>query len=483
MVKFRQNIVIIGYGSVSQCTLPILFKLMDISPSAVTVIDFVDQIEKIRPFIEQGVKYRQERLNEENYKTILDSCLSKGDLLIDLAWNLDTISLIEWCTEKEVLFINTSVELWDPFQNYRSSDPRKLTLYHRQMLLRKKKEEWQKDGKKMPTAIVDHGANPGLVSHFTKQGLIDIAHTLLKQELQSQRRQAIENSLENKDYASLAQALAVKTIHISERDTQLTDQPKQVNEFVNTWSIEGLIEEGMAPAEMGWGTHENTLPSGALEHSEGPKNQICLLQKGAKTWVRSWVPSGPITGMVIRHGEAFSISDYLTVWSGDKPVYRPTVHYAYCPSDSTINSLNELEMRAYKHQDKKRILSDHEIISGWDELGCLLMGHDLKSWWIGTVLDIDEARELVPGQNATTIQVAIAVVAAAIYAIRHPEEGFCLPDDLDHEEILEIAKPYLGQFVSKQVDWSPLSHVEAFLDFNQTMPQLEDEWQFETFKV
>ena len=30
-----------------------------------------------------------------------------------------------------------------------------------------------------PTAVLEHGANPGLISHFTKQGLLDIAQRLL----------------------------------------------------------------------------------------------------------------------------------------------------------------------------------------------------------------------------------------------------------------------------------------------------------------
>jgi homospermidine synthase len=68
------------------------------------------------------------------------------------------------------------------------------------------------------------------------------------------------------------------------------------------------VEEGQAPAELGWGTHEKELPYDAITHDkEGPKNQICLQTKGIDALVRSFVPSGPIIGMVIRHGESFSI--------------------------------------------------------------------------------------------------------------------------------------------------------------------------------
>jgi len=333
------------------------------------------------------------------------------------------------------------------------------------------------------TAIADHGANPGLVSHFTKYALIDIAKKILKEKPNDPRKNDLEHALQDKNFARLAQIEGVKTIHISERDTQITNQPKEVNEFVNTWSIEGFFEEGVAPTELGWGTHERYVPKNAFFHKVGPKNQICLASIGMKTWVRSWVPCGEITGMVIRHGEAFSISDRLTVWENGKAVYRPTVHYAYRPCDAAINSLQELEMRQYKLQEKQRIMSD-EIISGRDELGVLLMGHDFKSWWCGSLLDIDTSRKLVPHQQATTLQVAVSVVSAAIWMIKNPKRGFLLPDDVDHEEILKVAIPYITPFVSKAVDWTPLKNLNTkFTKFDIARPREEDVWQFTTFLV
>ena len=55
--------------------------------------------------------------------------------------------------------------------------------------------------------------------------------------------------------------LGVKVIHIAERDTQTTSVPKRVDEFVNTWSVEGFAGEGTQPAELGWGSHERHFPS------------------------------------------------------------------------------------------------------------------------------------------------------------------------------------------------------------------------------
>jgi homospermidine synthase len=250
--------------------------------------------------------------------------------------------------------------------------------------------------------------------------------------------------------------------------------------------VEGFYEEGVAPAELGWGTHERALPPGAYVHVEGPRNQICLARPGCRTWVRSWVPMGDIAGMVIRHGEAFSISDHLTVWSADnsRAVYRPTVHYAYCPSDAAIASLHELRMRSYELQTDQRIMGD-DITEGRDELGVLLMGHPLTSWWYGSLLDIEETRRLVPGQNATTLQVAAAVLGALQWLLENPTQGVCLPDELPHEEILATAGPYLGPIASVQSDWTPLARrADPFAGFGPLRtPPPQDVWQFASFLI
>ena len=105
-----------------------------------------------------------------------------------------------------------------------------------------------------------------MISHFVKQGLLDIAEKVIKEKKASEADlKKIEEYKEKLDFAKLAHVLGVKVIHCSERDTQITDKPKEVDEFVNTWSIEGFREEGIAPSEMGWGTHEKELPDLAFK--------------------------------------------------------------------------------------------------------------------------------------------------------------------------------------------------------------------------
>lgn len=476
------RILILGCGSVAQCTVPLLLREQVVPPNRITILDMVDNRHRVTDALDAGVAYVVGQITPENLAEMLGTHLGAGDLCIDLAWNIDCCEILEWCRDHGVRYLNTSVELWDPYTGADTTDPLQRTLYVRHMAIRRMISSWgRNDG---PTAVVEHGANPGLVSHFAKQALSEIAQSVLRDRLLPQRAATIEEALASEQFNVLAHEIGVKVIHISERDTQVSASPKRVDEFVNTWSVEGFYEEGIAPAELGWGTHENWAPPDAYRHgADGPQNQICLARPGAATWVRSWVPMGEITGMVVRHGEAFTMSDTLTVWDGDRAVYRPTVHYAYCPSADAVSSMHELQMRQWKMQSMTRILND-EIVSGRDELGVLVMGHPYKSWWTGSLLDIAEARSLLPSQNATTLQVAASVLACVAWMIDHPNEGVRVPDDLPWRAILDVARPYLGPIWSGPSDWDPLAtRVNLFAGFDDRSFDESDPWQFRNFLV
>jgi homospermidine synthase len=470
------RVLVIGLGSVARCTLPLLFADLPIDPSRYTVIDFADGPGEMVAWLRgRGARFEVDRITEENFGTRLGHYVGDGDLIIDLSWNLDSADLLDWCHRSGVRYLNASVEVWDPYAGFGTESPTARTLYARHMELRRMFDRW--GGNRGPTAVLDHGANPGLVSHFTKRALLDIADRCRSASVD----ESIEQAIDEQAWSHLARLLGVTVIHISERDTQISDRPKRENEFVNTWSVEGFHEEGVAPAELGWGTHERTLPPGAHTFAEGPRHQICIAHPGFRTWVRSWVPCGEIVGMVIRHGEAFSIAEQLTVADDvGHPIYRPTVHYAYCPTDAAIASLHELHMRNYELQPDQRIMDD-DIVAGRDELGVLLMGHPLSAWWTGSRLDIHEARRLAPGQNATTLQVAAGVLGAAAWILDHPDRGVRLPDELPHDYVLARAEPYLGPMVSEPVDWTPLAN--RVDPFTSAPVDPADVWQFSSFLV
>jgi homospermidine synthase len=442
-----------------------------------TIVDQRDMRLRVQDATNQGATYLQDQLTQSNLDEFLSRFLSEGDFLLDLAWNIDANAMIQWAHDHGVIYLNTSLEEWEPYSGGPERSVQSRTLYVRHMRIREMKSKWSKTG---PTAIVEHGANPGLVSHLVKKALVDIATRALKE---GQAAQAVESALIAENFPVLAQTLGVKVVHIAERDTQVADKPKLVGEFVNTWSVEGFYEEGIAPAELGWGTHEKTLPENTYHHVGGPQNQIAIAKAGATTWVRSWVPNSETTGLLVRHGEAFTMSDHLTVWENGKAVYRPTVHYAYCPSDAAIASMRELEMRQWNLQQNQRIMND-EIIDGEDRLGVLVMGHAYKSWWTGSLLSIHAARKLIPHQSATTVQVASAVYAAVAWAMKNPDQGLLVPDDLPWKDVLGYAEKYWGGFHSEAADWDPLaSRNDLYRNWNGRKYDYDDPWQFANFLV
>ena len=180
------------------------------------------------------------------------------------------------------------------------------------------------------------------------------------------------------------QKVGVKGIHIAERDSQRSAKPKQADSFVNTWSVEGFISEGMQPAELGWGTFEKWLPENAQSHEAGCQAAIYLQQPGANTRVRTWCPTlGPQYGRLVTHNEAISIADYFTVGSGKNAAYRPTCHYAYHPCNDAVLSLEEMFGQIGERQSSQTILDENEIVDGLDELGVLLYGHAKNAYWYG----------------------------------------------------------------------------------------------------
>lgn len=478
MIDFKQKIFMTGFGVVAQAALPMLMKHLRVPHRNITVVDFADREEVLRPWLNKGVRFVRERVTPLNLARLLSTHVGRGGLIIDLAWSIDFFDVLEWAHNNEVLYVNASLESWHPVADMHSKSSIEKSLYARYQKLLPLAAAWPQ----ATTVVVDHGANPGLVSHFVKQGLLDIGVKALRENrMPPAQARRLERLMEEKKFAELARKLGVKVIHCSEWDTQRASTPKRPDEFVATWSVEAMWEESISPSELGWGTHEKWLPPFSTKPETGSANQIILPQMGLNTWVRSWVPNQEIVGMIVTHGESFGISHALTVRQNGRAVYRPTVHYAYMPCNDSLVSLHELRCRNYELHPKKRVLTD-EIAEGMDLVGALIMGHRFQSWWTGSILGIEAARKKVPHVNATAVQVAAGVMAAVLWAIQNPRRGVCFPEDLPHDDILRWARPYLGRVVSQPSDWTPLRRHRVFFGENpQAQPDHSDPWQFTNF--
>jgi homospermidine synthase len=283
------------------------------------------------------------------------------------------------------------------------------------------------------------------------------------------------------DWARLMQRAGVKGIHIAERDTQRARDPKPRGVFVNTWSVEGFCSEGVQPSELGFGTHEKTMPPNGHCHDFGCGAAIYLAQPGAGTKVRSWTPTAQAQhGFLVTHNEAISIADYFSVRDGDAVTYRPTCHYAYHPCDDAVLSLHEMAGNAWTRQPTWKILDEHEIVDGVDELGVLLYGHAKNAFWYGSSLSIEETRKLAPYQNATGLQVTSAVLAGIVWMLENPDRGLTEADEMDFHRCLEIQRPYLGKVFGTYTDWTPLAGRPGL--FPEEI-DTSDPWQFSNVLV
>ncbi len=458
------QIVMLGFGSIGQAVLPLLIRHLDLPDEPITI--FAADANGAEIARESNARLVVEAVTPENYRALLGPLLAEGTLLLNLSVGISSTALIELCQQNGSLYLDMCLEPWPGGYVDPSRPPAQRSNY----ALREAALALRQKYPNGPTAVLTMGANPGLASIFVKQGLLRIA---AENGLQVSPTQKI-------DWAELARRLDIKTIHIAERDTQVTGRRKQRGEFVNTWSVAGFIGEALQPAELGWGTHELHWPADASRHGNGCDSSIYLNRPGAATRVRSWTPlEGPYHGFLITHGESISISDHLTVWEKGEVAYRPTVHYAYYPCDDAVLSLHELCGSNWSAQRIRRIIRD-EITCGMDELGVLLMGNAKGAYWFGSRLSIAQARALVPHNNATSLQVAAGVLAGAVWAAQHPSSGILEPDDLGYDEVMQIARPYLGDVVGVHTDWTPLQGRGQL--FSEDLDR-EDPWQFKNIRV
>jgi homospermidine synthase len=465
-LDFPGRIVIIGFGSIGQGTLPLILRHIGIPPSRITIVtaESMGQAEAKQ----YGIKFVVDPLTRENFRRILDPLIGRGDFVLNVSVDVSSIALVKFCWEKGSMYLDTCIEPWPG--GY--TDPGLPMARRTNYALREEALALRAGNARAPTAVLTHGANPGFVQHLVKQALLNIAGDV-----------GIDagNPAARLDWAQLASKLGVKTIHIAERDTQVSPVRKRPNEFVNTWSVDGFVSEGQQPAELGWGTHEKNFPRDGRRHDFGCQSAIFLAQPGCATRVRTWTPlAGNFYGWLITHGESISLSDYLTVRDGAQILYRPTVHYSYHPCDDAVVSLHEFCGRNYQLQDSKRILMDEISPGGIDELGVLLAGHRKNAYWYGSQLTVDEARKLVPYNNATSLQVTSACLSGMIWAMENPNSGLVEPDEMDFRRNLAIMRPYLGTMTGAYTEWTPLTDRERL--FAEDVDK-SDPWQFKNVRV
>src|SRR6201992_3622429 len=168
-VKFTGRIVMVGFGSIGQGILPLILRHIGTSSERITIVTAEDKgQEEAREF---GVKFVKTPLTRDNYRQLLEPLLARGDFLLNLSVDVSSVALIKLAREKGALYLDTCIEPWTGGYTDAKQPVENRSNYTMRLAALKLRD----GAKDAPTAVLTHGANPGLVSHMVKQALLNIA--------------------------------------------------------------------------------------------------------------------------------------------------------------------------------------------------------------------------------------------------------------------------------------------------------------------
>ena len=264
------------------------------------------------------------KLTRQNMASLLAKYVGPGDLLIDLAWNIDAArSASIGATTTGVLSINTS-------------RPRCGTPTSRQKQAPNEEDAlpppspagtWRRGRRNGPTVVGRARRQPrSSISHLSTKVALDRHRRGHRRSAVKPRARLLARRQQPTqcDYDRRWRATGAKVIHFSERDTQIADLPKAVDEFVNTWSS-SFWEEGIDAGRAGLGharavvarqrtprvrPAESNLPRtaghghvgavvGAVRrdrrHGDPPRRGVHDHRSPHRVWGRAGVPIRPYT--------------------------------------------------------------------------------------------------------------------------------------------------------------------------------------------
>ena len=435
------KLIILGFGSITPAVLPLILKHIDIKPSQIEVIAANSGNQHLTEQV-VGVAFTKFKLTQTNYESFLKPRLNKGDILLNLTFGISSFDLIELCRQQQAMYLDTDIGNWS------SVNPSQNSAHESRLELTKKKQQL----KSGPTALVMHGANPGLITHFAKRAVLEVAKKTLAEELINELRA-------NNRWGELAQKSHILAMHMVEKDTQgrASNQPITTTEYSNTWSVDSWLYEAGQNAAFVLGEHESALPSYAVSRDNiiNHSRIIELNKRGAEVQVKSFLPSTNIfQGFLILHEEIFALGE-LFLKKNKNSTYQPSIYFVYHPCQNAITAMHDAAMQGWPSSisKPKRILLD-DIVEGQDELGMLIFQNNSPNiYWFGSRLSIHEVRRLAANNNATTLQVSAGVLAGLVWIIKNPQLGLIEPEQVDFEQALEIASPYLGVLEGRWATW------------------------------
>ncbi|HEY2138288.1 MAG TPA: saccharopine dehydrogenase NADP-binding domain-containing protein, partial [Xanthobacteraceae bacterium] len=172
--KISGPIVMIGFGSIGKGTLPLIERHFAYDKSRFVIIDPHEDGELAK---QHGVRFIKQAITRDNYRETLVPLLTAGGgqgFCVNLSVDTSSVDIMTLCREIGALYIDTVVEPWLGFYFDKNIGTEKRSNY----ALRETLLAATRNSPGGTTAVSTCGANPGMVSWFVKQALVNLAADL-----------------------------------------------------------------------------------------------------------------------------------------------------------------------------------------------------------------------------------------------------------------------------------------------------------------
>ena len=488
----NRKILFFGYGGVAKCVLNYLKYYIDYNIKNIYII------EKCKSTL-----YGPNIKNINHSNIIIDtiSCINfdklinkieikHDDIIIDLTFSSNTYYFVNKCLLLGINYINTSIE----------DDNDKLSgtsINYQQQVINKIFTDFKNDknNKIKSNVLIECGQNPGLIEHYILYALNNLNKQLNNTSEDDYRTETMINTIKSHKIGTILMSEIDNMFLKKEKSNKLKNKTKKnkkndinkQNTIFNTWSVVGLLQEGLDKTEIIEGGTLNTFvkpiilenmidnnKTNLVNSMDTDSNVVFLKECGMNSFMHSICPilnkNGThkfvkYNGNLIHHGEIFEMNHLFGK-------YAPFMSYVY-----KINKYAEESIKTYFKNNKFDDDSDiniwllnncnsfevynninkplNEQIIGHDSIGCTLYCGDNKIehiYWCGSILDSDNIN-VMDGFTPTIVQVAAGVLSGLSYIMEtnNSKLGLLYSSNMDTNYILQKAVPLLGRFFFQEV--------------------------------
>ena len=464
MIKFEGRIVQFGFGAVGKSFYEKIGKEIQFNENKYFVIT-MDSFE-FDAYVNLGglvSNFIICEVTRDNFKQVFEPYLSEGDILIDFADTVGTRDICEWCATKNIMYLNTGEADW-PDHWYSIFEENEL----KQGI--KEKHKNNPDTNKYPI-VLQHGNNPGLVSHFVKAAIEYVVKNQFKKD------KKLKELLKTEKFNELAQCLGIRMIHVNDIDLQEVKGEYSDDILFSTWCTDSFWFEMLSEATANVGTHEIISYKEECNFADEEKGFVEFKKLAADKKCKTIYPGGKFEGFLVPHEETITIAKNLEVKEGEKVVYRPTVMFIYSPCRYATNYFQNAKVNDYPNPDPNKpmdvenpsgdtiirgyvypknveIVYQEKIAHGTEYVGILLLGERFDPVWVGNRVETDflsKDKKSCYWQTPTITPVAMSALAAVCWMIKNKEKGgIYFPDDLpDYKSIINKAEKYISKTIYK----------------------------------